>query len=177
MNLDAFGEKIGFSPTFDTLSILFLLLTAFFYGISIGRKRMITILLATYVSFAIWSVLPFFDKLAGKISEANFFFLSAIGFSLSTVITYLLLSGSKVRSLVILRATGVGSWWQIFILSVLQVGLLVSIVLSFFPRGLNIELTPITTNIFMHQVSRFFWFVIPIVILGLLKRNEKGGNH
>ena len=173
MNFQELSEKVGFNPTFDTLTILFLMVAAFFYGISIGRKRMALILISTYLGYAIYQVIPFLDGIADRFSGLSALLAYIAAFGGTVLAVYYVLSGSNLKNLLTLRSGGIGSWWQIFAMALMQVGLSVTIVLSFFAENLKIEFTPITTLLFMGDISRCLWFVGPILFLGLFKKGTR----
>ena len=171
---NTFLDAIGFSPAFDTLAILFLAITSFFYGVTIGRKRLITILTGTYLAFSVYTVFPFkYLFLSKDNSPSSQFFISvALFFGLLAVICAGL-GSSRGQSFLSFRRNGLGSWWYIFVSSLLQVGIIVTIILALFLEKLNIELTPFTTRIFGDGIPRFLWFLAPVIWLSFLKRSGK----
>jgi len=55
-----------------------------------------------------------------------------------------------------------GAWWQIPIFSVLHIGLLLSIALSFLPQDALYGLTPFTREVFTSDIGMFVWITLPI---------------
>ncbi|MAG29017.1 hypothetical protein CL632_02635 [bacterium] len=51
------------NPTWDLFIILFFVVSAFVYGLTLGRDRIILILIAVYMSLAIIGAAPFVDEL------------------------------------------------------------------------------------------------------------------
>ncbi len=172
MDFATISDTIGFRPAFDTLSIAFLFLASFFYGLSVGRKRMMVVLTSTYFSFAVVQVFPFWRTLFSRVGEEQAFFVRSGLFLFFLVVIYMILSGARLRTMLSLPPKGLGSWWQIFVLAVSQVGLLVTIFLSFSPENSNIELTPVTTRLFSHSAARFLWFLAPIIFLGFFRKEK-----
>ena len=62
-----------------------------------------------------------------------------------------------------------GSWWQVVLFSVLHVGLLTSVVLSFLPAENLAQLAPLTKQIFLDQTAKFIWLVAPILAMSLVR--------
>jgi len=62
---------------------------------------------------------------------------------------------------------------QVVALSVLQTGLLISIIISFVPAELVANLSSFTRNAFASEMAQFIWIVLPILTLGLIKKPSK----
>lgn len=170
LNLQDLLTKIGFSLTFDTIIVLFLVIAAFLYGISIGRKRMVIILISTYLAFAVFKVTPYLSLI--KFKDASHLTFINIGLFLVYLAGfYFLLSGSKLASILnVFPLKGIRFWWQIFVLGILQTGLLVSIALTLSLEKFTIPIAPITELIFTKDLSVYLWFLAPILFLAFLKR-------
>jgi len=65
-----------------------------------------------------------------------------------------------------------GAWWQVIIFSVLHVGLLLSVILSFLPKEALEHLSPVTRQIFTHDGVRFAWLTLPIIAMIILKQKS-----
>jgi hypothetical protein len=59
-------------------------------------------------------------------------------------------------------------WWQIPIFSVLHIGLLLSIALSFLPPDALNVLSPLTRQIFASDIGRVAWITAPIAAMIIL---------
>jgi len=68
---------------------------------------------------------------------------------------------------------GQGSWFQVIIFSFLQVGLLISVILSFLPAEIASELLPITKDIFTSDKAQFAWLLAPILAMIIIGRGGK----
>jgi len=164
--------KIGFSLTFDTAIIGFLVIAAFFYGISIGRKKVTLLAVSTYIAYALFSTTPYLDTF--NLDGTKQAFLHIGVFTMYVLFSYLLLSKTKISSFFhFAKIQGIRHWWQIFILSTLQVGLWVSIVLTLFPEKINLKIAPITELLFTKDNALFFWFLAPILFLGLVRSKKE----
>ncbi|MCC6214444.1 MAG: hypothetical protein IT376_06220, partial [Polyangiaceae bacterium] len=71
------------------------------------------------------------------------------------------------------RRGGVGSWWQTMIFSVLQVGLLISIALSFLPSELLNNFMDITRQIFTSYWGKSAWLILPLIMMALMPKTSR----
>lgn len=160
-------ERILSNPTWDIVTVLALFAIGFFYGLFAGKWRIAATILYTYMTFAIFLALPIEAWLA------NFHFARAFAVKIFTFVGLLaffaLMLGSRPRrSLAAVRA-----WWQIFLLSFLQAGLLIHIILTFFPKDKVDQLAPLTRTLFANPSLHIWWLVTPIVALIILRRFDR----
>jgi hypothetical protein len=154
------------SPTWDVFIVLFFVLAVFLYGISLGRDRVVVILVSVYMALALVANLPGLDELFA--SDVGKHFLTKVGvFGGFFVILYFLLSRSVFAGT--FAGVASGKWWQVFLFSVFHVGLLVSSVLSFLPTDVIGHLAPLTQTLFATETARFCWLVAPIASLLVVK--------
>jgi hypothetical protein len=155
-------------PTWDLFIVLFFVVAAFLYGLSLGRDRVIVILISVYMALAVVNAAPFIGNYSADIGINQFF-----GFRISTFVAvfvalFFLMSRSALLSTVASSDTR-GSWWQVLLFSFLHVGLLISITLSFLPPSASAHLAPLTQKIFVQDVGRFIWIIAPILAMMLIK--------
>ena len=160
------AERILSHPTWDLVLVFALLAMGFFYGISAGKRRMAVILIYTYVALAVFSSLPL-EKLANTFGTVEIYFIK-IGVFLAIFLLLAFFLGSRSRR----GMATVSSWWEIFLLSFLQAGLLIHINLSFLPVEKIKLLAPLTKNLFANPQFHLWWLVIPIAVLIFLRRLE-----
>ena len=68
------------------------------------------------------------------------------------------------------RAFAAGTpWWQVFLLSFVQAGLLIHIVLGFLSPDKAKLLAPLTRNFFANPDLHLWWLLGPLVILILIR--------
>lgn len=165
----SFVANIDWSkPTWDLFIILFFIVAAFLYGLSLGRDRVIVILISVYMALAVVNSAPFIGNYQADIAINQFF-----GFRISTFVAvfialFFLMSRSALLSTVA-SSDNRGSWWQVLLFSFLHVGLLISITLSFLPPSASSHLAPLTQKIFVQDMGRFLWIVAPIVAMVVMK--------
>ncbi len=167
---------IGAASGWDLFIISIFLIAMIVYGFFLGRNRMIILLISSYFSLAIMQVLPW-SRLAslgwlGLDKEPStptqiLFFLGMI------LLFYFLIPRSVLSSTLRIRKRGEAAWWQLSILSVVQIGLLAAVIISFLPREAVIEFSPLTEKIFIGPEAYFVWVTLPILALVLMRRRRK----
>lgn len=161
------GNFMGF--TWDMLIILFLLVASFVYGFILGRERIMLILVSIYICIAITETTPFLYNMIPQDYSANNIFIFKIGVFLGLfVLLFFLLSGSRVLR-TFSRSNSPGGWWQVIVFSILQVGLLMSVMISFVPEEFYNQLSSFTREWLSGESVQFFWLIAPIVAMALLR--------
>jgi len=175
-----YGKDLWFSflginwaaPTWDLVILLFFLITILIYSFTLGRDRIVAILVSTYLSLAVATNLPYVNVLSDWIKKSGFFAFQTAAFLIIFILIFFFLS----RSQVIQCSSSVGSkWWQVILFSFLQVGLLTSIVLSFLPESSMDYLSEFTKTMFLSDLGRFCWIALPILALTFLREKTSFG--
>jgi len=160
-------------PTWDLFIILFFIVAAFLYGLSLGRDRIIVILVSIYMSLAIVEHAPFLNSqwLHDWINNlVNQFFVFQISAFVILFIAFFLIITRSALIKTIAASDTAGPWWQVLLYSVLHVGLIVSIILSYLPSETVEEvLAPLTRQIFTTDVALSVWMIGPIVAMFIFK--------
>ena len=151
-------------PTWDVVLVFALLAIGFFYGISTGKKKAVTAIIYTYVAFAVFSAIPV-SQLAKSIQLKDEFFLKIALFAALFILFIFIFGRTRARGF-----ARPSAWWQIFLLSFTQVGLLIHIVLGFLPREQIALLAPLTRNVFANPDLHAWWFLGPLALIIFLKR-------
>lgn len=163
-----FVAKIDWAhPSWDLFIILFFVIAGFLYGLSLGRDRVVVILISIYMALAVVNSAPFIGNFQTSIGLDHFFAFRISTFLVVFILLFLLLSRSSLLSSV--TAESRGAWWQVLLFSFLHVGLLISITLSFLPPSASTHLAPLTQKIFVQDIGRFIWIVAPIAALIVIK--------
>lgn len=163
-NLTTTAQTLWSHPSWDVVLVLALLAIGFFYGISTGKKKAVAAIIYTYVAFAIFSAIPT-DKLARLVQLKDAFFLK-IGIFAALFILLIFIFG-RTRTRGFARPS---AWWQIFLLSFTQIGLVIHILLGFLPAEKIAQLAPITRSVFANSDLHVWWFIGPMLLLIFLKR-------
>lgn len=155
-------------PSWDVFIILFFVVGAILYGFSLGRDRVIVILISIYMALAVVNTMPFIGDLVKNTPLDQFSIFRMSSFVVVFMVLFFLMSRSALLSTVA-SSDSSGSWWQVMLFSFLHTGLLISITLSFLPDGAAKNLTPFTQTLFVKDLARFIWIVAPIVAMIMLK--------
>lgn len=155
------------APTWDLFIVIFFLVTVFLYGMSLGRDRIIVILVSIYMALAVVSKAPMLGESSAGVNFGQFFALKVTTFLGLFVLLFFMMSRSALQKT--FGNLAAGKWWQIMLFSTFHVGLLVSITLSFLPAEAVAGLAPITRQIFASQAGQFFWILAPIVGMAVVK--------
>ncbi|MFA6254666.1 MAG: hypothetical protein WC675_01380 [Patescibacteria group bacterium] len=168
------GKDIWFSflgidwstPTWDIVILLFFIVSVLIYSFTLGRNRIVSILISTYLALAVTTNLPYMDKLTTMINSISVFSFQISAFLIVFALLFVFLS----RSVLVQGFSSLsGGWWQVIIFSLLQVGLLASIILSFLPSVAVEHLSHFTQIVFLSDLGKFCWIVLPILALVFFK--------
>lgn len=154
-------------PSWDLFIVLFFVITVFLYGLSLGRDRIIVILVSIYMAMAVITNAPYINKISADISTGQYFAFKVTAFLGIFLLLFFLLSRSALQHT--FGSLAAGKWWQVFLFSTFHVGLLVSVTLSFLPSGAISNLAPLTQTLFASEAGRFFWIIAPIISMVVLK--------
>lgn len=155
-------------PTWDMFIVLFFIVAAFLYGLSLGRDRVIVIVISVYMALAVVNTAPFIGTMKADLGVDQFFGFRISTFIVVFILLFFLMSRSALLATVA-SADARGSWWQVLLFSFLHVGLLISITLSFLPPAASSHLAPLTQKVFVEDVGRFVWIIAPIVAMILIR--------
>lgn len=155
-------------PSWDLFIVLFFIIAGFLYGLSLGRDRVIVILVSIYMALAVVNTAPFIGTLQANVGVSGIFVLRISAFLIVFIALFLLLARSALLQ-TIANSDTKGSWWQVMLFSFLHVGLLISIVLSFLPADAANQLAPLTRRMFASETARFLWIIGPILAMVLIK--------
>lgn len=160
------------APTWDIFILLFFIIGALLYGLSLGRDRVIVILVAVYMGLAVVSNTPILNNVNFSLHVNEGSVLKITVFLGLFVALFFLLSRSALLKTI--GGNGApGSWWQTIVFSVLQVGLLISITLNFLPPAMTSGLSEGTRQIFMSDNGRSAWMILPIVFMIIAPKQKK----
>ena len=165
--LSATAGQIFSHPTWDLILIFAMIAIGFFYGLSRGRHKMVSSVLNTYIALAVFNAVPI-QAVAGYIKLDNLFIVKIIVFFAIFLPLAFLLNRGRPR---FFRSNI--SWWQVFLLSFIQTGLLIHIVFSFLPPEISKNLAPFTRSVFANTNLTLWWLVIPLIFMIFLRRSGR----
>lgn len=171
--LGAVNSVNWLEPTWDLFIILFFVVASLIYGVSLGRDRIIVILVSIYMALAIVNHIPFLTGVnSAGVSLNDTFALRVSVFLGIFILLFFFLSHSALMK-TFGHSTEQGKFWQVMIYSFLHVGLLISVTLSFFPADLANVLSPLTQAIFISDIARAIWVTLPVVAMAIFGTGDK----
>lgn len=171
-NVTSYFSTINWlQPSWDMFIILFFVLASLMYGVSLGRDRLLVILVSIYMSLAVVKYVPFITNFDASVNINDAFALRVSVFLGIFIALFFLLSQSAL-----MRTLGVnseqGPMWQVILFSVLHVGLLISVTLSFFPVEAANVLSPLTRALFVGDISKAIWVLLPVFSMAIIGRSK-----
>jgi len=160
------------SPTWDLFIFLFFVVFSLLYGFSLGRDRIIAIIISIYMALAVVSAAPFLTSLEGRtvqVAIGPYFAFRVTLFLGVFLLIFFFLSRSAVMG-TLGGADGQGRLWEVILFSFLHVGLLISVTLSFLPRFITDQFAFLTRTVFLSEIGKFVWVVLPIAAMVLVRR-------
>jgi len=164
----SFLNNFNLVASWDWIMALVFLGVALVYGFSMGKNRLVIVMLGSYLAYFItraipWKELTFLKMPAGPDSTVQIFIFLALVLGFFFAIPH-----SAFKSSLRLGGRGRGAWWQILILSILQIGLILALVISFLPIKTLAVLSPLAKSIFIGGLAQFLWLLLPILAIMFL---------
>jgi len=159
-------------PSWDLFIILFFLVASLIYGLSMGRDRAIVVIVSIYMALAVVDYVPFVEKLISGSALEELFIFKIVSFLIVFMVLFFLLAQSALLNTIASRSA-TKSWWQAILFSFLQIGLLISIVLSFLPEQSLSALSEFTRLMFATETASFIWIILPIVTMVLIRKPRR----
>ncbi len=170
-------QSVNFhNPTWDAFIFFFWIIVSIIYSFSAGRGRIISILVAVYMAELVVIQAPFLSTAV----DAKF----GLGLYMARLATFLVLFGflflvlSKFVFRTSVESRGFSSWIFSLIFGFLQVGFLISVILSFLPVELKDTFAPLVKFVFVTPSAAFVWLLLPMVFLVIFGRHiSDHGRH
>lgn len=159
------------NPSWDLFILIFFVVASLLYGLSLGRDRIVVVLVSIYMALAVVQNAPFLKQFTATVTvNQSFAFRVTIFLGLFLLLFFLLSHSGLVKMFG--SSSKQGRWWQVVLFSFLHVGLLLSVTLSFLPLDAREALAPITRTIFVGDMARFIWIIAPIFVMILVKEES-----
>lgn len=153
-------------PSWDLFIVLLFVVSAFLYGLSLGRDRILAILTSIYMAVAIVNTAPYLDEFSLKVTVNNDSVMKVTVFVGIFVILFFLMSRAAIVNT--FGGNSYGKWWHSIIFSFFHTGLMLSIVLQYVPNDWVTQLSEPMQEYFLSDPAKFFWLVMPIVTMVVL---------
>lgn len=155
------------SPSWDLFVIVIFVAGIFLYSLGLGKDKTFVILISSYISLALVSKLSLIQEVLGFQLGGSFINDSAV-FLGGTLFLFFVLSNSTFTSVF---DQGLDrSWFQMTVMSFLQIGLMVSVIVSFLTPEETAELSDFMKSFFADSQSQFIWLISPIVAITVFKK-------
>jgi hypothetical protein len=155
------------SPSWDLFILLAWVGLAVVYTFAAGRGRVINILLSVYVAKLIVQEMPFLTNTAAKQLNLSIFSLQQLAaFIVVFLALFLFLGRFVLKTSADSRRLSSMVFGLFF--AFLQIGLLINIILSYLPVGVQAGLSNLIRTVFINDPVSFIWLVLPIVYLIVL---------
>ena len=149
--------------TQDVTLLLVVALASFLFAVLIGKSKLAAVLVGSYISFALVSVIPK-DYLSGN----GYAFLAYL-----IIVVALTLWGGKMIDISI-GGIGSGFMWKIFVMSFLEVLMILSIVLSFLPKkDALVYISSSSYGYLINDPMRLIWMAAPLLFLLFVQRKGR----
>lgn len=159
--------RLGPESLFGILIVVFLLL----YGLSLGRTRALVSLLGIYIAYVLQAIFPYFSELHDAVRFSPEMYLTRVAlFFVFYLTVFAILNKSLVKRRLTMNEFSI--FW-VSLISLLQLGILVSIVLNFIPVDRITIFPEYLLGYFAEQRALFFWLTAPVVILIMMRREKR----
>ena len=157
------------APSWDLFILLGWAVASLFYAFAAGRGRIISLLMSLYIAKLLVLEAPWLTSAVnGKLSGSLAGFQELITFLIIFIILFIFLGRYAFRTSADGRHFGSIAFGTVF--SFLQIGLLISTVLSYITATGKL-FSPLITIIFLSNYSGFIWTLLPLGFLILLGRS------
>ena len=159
--------NLGPEALFGILVVVFLLL----YGLSLGRTRALVSLLGIYIAYALQAIFPYFSELHDALRFSPEMYLTRVAlFFIFYLTVFAILNRSLVKHRLTMKEFSI--FW-VSLISLLQLGILVSIILNFIPVDKLTIFPEYLLGYFSEQRALFFWLTAPVVLLISMRREKR----
>ena len=159
-NLETITE-IASNASWDVVLLLGFVIAGFFYGLWSGRARLIAVLFSLYVSKLLFENFRFIDLLTQGREALEIFLIRIAVFGVAVIVLAFLFA----RILPAPKSFVRERWWQIFLLSFLEIGLFISIAFQLLPNDTLFTFSPLVNYLFASPDAFFWWLFLPLPAL------------
>jgi hypothetical protein len=152
------------SPSWDLFILLFWVVASVLFAFAAGRGRMLTILVSTYMAQLLVIQAPFFsDAVSNRLNIGMEVLAQLAAFTILFLIFFIFLNRYAFRSSI--EGRQILTMPFVLAFTVLQVGLLINIVISYLPDHVQNSMSPLIQFLFMHPNAGFIWLLLPVIFL------------
>ena len=157
--------NLGPEVLFFILAVIFILL----WGLSLGRTRAFVSLLAIYIAYVLETGFPYLSQVNSALNLKYDTAYVKIGlFFAIYILVFAILNSSLVKKRLTIKESSIVI---VGLVSLLQLGLLISIISNSLPSLIIKQVPAYLLPFFLGQQALFIWFVLPIVAALFIKRD------
>ncbi len=154
------------NPSWDVLALFAFIAVGFFYGLSVGRSKLLALIFSLYVSGFLFENFYYLDRLVIAKNPMEEFLFRGFIFFILVVLTTILFS----RVLISGYDSGPKNWLKSFLLSFIASGLLFSYLFHVFPGKEIFTFSPLVQFLFASNAAFFWWLFAPLFVLFITRR-------
>jgi len=158
----------GFS-SWEVLVAAFFIFAIFFYGLSIGKARLLLFLISIYIAKLFVDSFVYIDYLLDIFGD-NIFAIYLGLFIISYIAIFMVLDRSILKIRLSTREYPIS---KLLALSVVIVILLSNVVFTYLPPEIALKVKEGGAKYFIGDTAFFWWFLISVLSILLLKRKNK----
>jgi hypothetical protein len=154
------------NPSWDLFVLLAFVVGIGFYLMRGGVGRAFLVLLSSYISFSLVTRLALIEKVLG-VNLQNTLTNKTIIFLAGILVIFFILSRSGFFPM--FRQSSKKVWFKTLVISFLQIGLVISLIVSFTSIQEAKNLSMFLRYFFATDGAQFFWLVSPLLAIFLFK--------
>lgn len=153
-------------PSWDLFVLVTFLVGIYFYLFKYGKDRAFIVLLASYVSLALVEKLPLIKSVTGLALEESYRNKAALFVFGIFAVSWMILRSDFTSDF---RQGSRKAWFETLVLSFLQIGFIISVIISFMPPAAAGSLSIFLRAVFAQDSARLFWMASPLFAILLIK--------
>ncbi len=158
----------GSLTQWDMMLLLSFGAVSLLYGLSMGRRRTLVMLVSVYMALAITQAIP---DVVLNVSLNNQFALQLSAFVGIGLLLFFVLSRSALLKMFGGDDDG-GKWTQTVLFSLLFGGLVLTVSLSFIPPAWLLQFSPSVLQVFSNPWAQFGWIAAPVIAMIVIGRKK-----
>lgn len=163
----------NFTLTWDLGIIVFLFFAAFFYGFSVGARKLGSFLISVYFGSVLYELAPYLDRFMSNVPDYRKDIAGLVIFGIFVFGIFFITAGSLIGSSLGLPKKDESQLWQLLLLAIVSAGFFVATALAFLPEIYYDKLSTLSKQGFILHNAHFWWGVAGIAAMTILRRTKK----
>ncbi len=160
-------DAILSNPSWEILLCAFLLISIFFYTLSVKKGKSITLFISFYLAIFIFSNFPYFNIIIpGNLKSIDFFLFRLFLFAILILIFNIFLIKIGVSE----GASSRSGWIEATLFSLLGTALIMSFLFHFFNINSVFEFSAALKYLFFSDIPIFWWIILPFPAIFFFRR-------